>query len=155
VNGLDLASLTRTFSFGEIQGRLGGHIRDLHLVDWKPVAFDAQLATPPGDGSRHRISQKAVDNLTNLGGGGITGALSRSLLGMFKTFSYDRLGIACRLHDGICDMDGVAPAARGYYIVKGGGLPRIDIIGYAHEVDWDELVARLASVTAHSAAVVQ
>jgi len=155
LNDLDLASVTRTFSFGEIQGRLGGYVRELHMVDWKPVAFDARLATPPGDDSRHRISQKAVDNLTNLGGGGITGALSRSLLGMFKTFSYDRLGLSCRLHDGICDMDGIAPAPQGYYIVRGGGLPRIDIIGYAHEVDWHELVARLASITASTEPVVQ
>jgi len=155
LRGLDLTSLTRTFSFGNIQGRLDGHVRGLHLVNWKPVAFAARLATPSNDDSRHRISQKAVDNLTNLGGGGITGALSRSLLGIFKEFSYDRLGISCRLHDGICDMDGVAPAPHGYYIVKGGGLPRIDIIGYAHEVDWNELLARLASVTAHEGPVVK
>jgi hypothetical protein len=40
-------------------------------------------------------------------------------------------------------MDGVAPAKRGFYLVEGGGIPRIDIIGYNRRVDWQELLGRL------------
>ena len=62
---------------------------------------------------------------------------------MFKSFSYKRLGMSCRLADGVCEMDGVAPAKRGFYLVEGGGIPRIDIIGYNRRVDWQELLGRL------------
>ncbi len=33
-------------------------------------------------------------------------------------------------------MGGVAPAESGYYLVQGRGLPRIDVVGFASEVDW-------------------
>lgn len=143
IRNLDLETLTRTFSFGKIEGRLNGRIDGLVLEDWKPVAFDARLETPPGDRSRHRISQKAVDNLTSIGGG-VGGALSRTFLGMFEEFPYDRLGLACRLENGVCRMSGVEPRPEGgYYIVKGRLLPRLDIVGFADEVDWEALVERI------------
>lgn len=154
LKNLDLDALTRTFAFGKIEGRLEGAIANLQMVDWAPVAFDAWFATPPDDRSRHRISQKAVDNLTSLGGG-IGGALSRSYLRFFEDFSYDRIGLSCTLRDSVCVMDGLAPAKDGYYIVKGGGLPRINVIGYVRRVNWDELVERLQRVTQGSAAVAE
>jgi hypothetical protein len=147
VQGLDLETLTRTFSFGRIEGRLDGRLDGLLMESWRPVAFDADFATPADDESRHRISQKALDNITSIGGGGVGAALSRSFLRFFDDFPYDRLGISCRLENGICAMDGVAPAANGYYIVKGRLLPpRIDVIGYADRVNWDSLVAQLITV---------
>lgn len=149
---LDLDALTRTFSFGTIEGRLNGVINGLHLLDWQPVAFDARLATPTNDTSRHRISQRAVNNLTSLGGG-MGGALSRSFLRIFDEFSYTRLGITCRLENGVCHMGGVAPAPNGYYIVEAGGLPRINVIGYARNVDWNTLLERLKAVTRGDAVI--
>lgn len=147
LDNLDLDPLTRTFEFGNIQGRFSGQVDNLQLIDWRPVAFDAKFATPADDRSRHRISQRAVESISKIGGGGIGGAVSRSFLRVFDQFSYDRIGISCTLRNGVCTMDGVAPAKQGYYLVKGGGLPRIDIIGYAHRVDWDTLLERISSVT--------
>lgn len=145
VGNLSLHALTGTFSFGNIQGRLAGYVHDLVLQDWRPVAFDARLATPTDDDSRHRISQRAVRNLTRLGGAGAV--LSSTVLGLFNEFSYRRLGIACRLRDGVCEMDGVAGADGGYVIVEGGGFPpRIDVRGFNRRVDWDVLVSRLKNV---------
>ena len=154
LRNIDLQKLTGTFSFGRIEGRLGGAMNGLVLQNWHPVAFDARFATPEGDRSRHRISQRAVDNLTSLGGG-VGGALSRSFLRFFEDFSYDRLGLSCRLHNGVCEMDGVAPAPEGYYIVKGGGLPRIDVIGYQRRVDWQVLIKRLEAVTSGEGPVIR
>ncbi len=153
IRNLSLEQLTGAFSFGNIQGRLGGEVRRLRLEDWQPVRFDARFYTPPGDRSRRRISQRAVENLASLGGAG--GALSRTFMGFFKEFSYRRLGIACRLRKGICEMDGVAPAEQGYYIVKGGGIPRIDVVGYNRRVDWDTLIQRLKNVTNAAAPIVR
>ncbi len=146
LDNLDLDALTRAFSFGSIQGRFSGQVDNLQLINWRPVAFVARFATPADDRSRHRISQRAVENISQIGGGGIGGALSRSFLRVFDEFSYDRIGISCTLSNGVCTMDGVAPAQQGYYLVKGGGLPRIDIIGYAHRVDWDTLLTRITGV---------
>jgi hypothetical protein len=123
---------------------------------WEPIAFDAAFATPRDDSSRHRISQKAIDNLSNIGGGGVGNAVSQSFLQLFKEFPYDRLGISCRLEHGVCLMDGVAPSEGGYYIVKGRLLPpRIDVIGYAGRVDWESLLARLKAAISSGGATVQ
>ncbi len=155
MNNLDLEQLTQTFAFGKITGRLEGKAEQLRLEKWEPVSFISSFQTPPGDRSRHRISQRAVDNISNLGGVGISGALSRSFLGMFEEFSYDRLGISCELKDGICTMGGVAPAKQGYYLVKGGGIPRIDIVGYNRRTDWDVLIRKLSEITTGGEPVIQ
>jgi len=155
LRNLDLDLLTRRFRFGRITGRLGGYVRDLVLEDWAPVRFDAWLGTPAGDRSRHRISQRAVENLSSLGGGP-TAVLSSGFLRMFESFSYDRLGLGCRLERGVCTMRGVEPAkGGGYYIVKGAGLPRIDVIGYRERVDWERLVERLADLSLEGGPVVE
>jgi len=152
---LDLQTLTSTFSFGKITGKLEGRIDELYLENWRPVSFDASFATPESDDSRHRISQRAVDNISNLGGSGISGALSRSFLRFFEDFGYDRLGISCRLENGVCDMGGVGPAKQGYYLVKGGGIPRIDIVGFNRRIDWELLVQKLEEITESGTPVIQ
>ncbi|MGH8178416.1 MAG: hypothetical protein ACREV5_19340 [Steroidobacter sp.] len=155
---LDLELLTGAFSFGRITGRLSGAINELQLFNWTPVAFDARLFTSPGDRSRHRISQRAVQNIGNIGGGGagVTAALSSGFLRFFDDFNYDRLGLSCRLENEICRMSGVAPAPNGgYYLVKGKGLPRIDVIGNSRRVDWPRLVQQLIAITESEGPVVQ
>jgi hypothetical protein len=146
LRNLDLESLTRTFSFGRITGRMDGYVRELRLEDWAPVAFDSRFYTPEKDKSRHRISQRAVDNISNLGGAGLSGSLARSFLGFFKEFSYKRIGIGCRLQNGVCDMSGAGKAKQGYYLVEGSGIPRIDIIGYNATADWSRLVEQLKQI---------
>ncbi|MCG6901035.1 MAG: hypothetical protein LJE75_13685 [Gammaproteobacteria bacterium] len=147
IDNIDLETLTRTFSFGKIEGRLDGRIDGLEMESWRPVAFDAEFSTPEDDHSRHRISQKAVDNISSIGGG-MGGVLSRSALRFFEDFPYDRLGIRCRLENGVCDMGGIAPAAEGYYLVKGRLIPpRLDVIGFADRVNWDTLIAQIMAVT--------
>lgn len=158
LDNLDLEPMTSAFSFGRITGRLSGAINGLQLFNWTPVAFDAKLFTPPGDRSRHRISQRAVENIGSIGGGGagVTAALSSGFLRFFDDFNYDRLGISCRLQNEVCMMDGVMPAPNGnYYLVKGKGLPRIDVIGSSHRVDWPRLVEQLLAATASEGPVLR
>jgi hypothetical protein len=154
LRGIDLELLTRALSFGSIEGRLDGDVSGLVLEGWRPVAFDAVLATPLDDPSRHRISQRAVDNLASLGGA--NAVLSSTFLRIFREFSYDRLGLSCRLSAGVCEMGGVAPAAQGYYIVKGGGLPpRVNVVGFNTRVDWNTLLERLKAVASTEGPVVR
>jgi hypothetical protein len=157
---LDLEQLTDTFSFGLIQGRLSGDVSGLEMIAWRPVAMDLHLYTPPGDPARRRISQRAVENLASVGGGGAAAALSSGFMKFFEEFSYNSIGIRCVLQDGTCKMSGVGPAGdgpfgQGYYIVKGSGLPRIDVVGYRHQVSWNTLIRQLASITAGGAPVVK
>lgn len=142
---LDLDLVTRAFPIGNITGRLDTDIQGLELFNWSPVAFDAKLYTTPGDRSKHLISQKAVTSISNVGGGGggVTAALQSGVLRFFDDFRYDRIGLACRLRNDVCTMAGVEPAGMGYYIVKGKGLPRIDIIGNQGRVDWPRLVSQI------------
>jgi len=158
LDNLDLELVTQAFSFGRITGRLSGAVNGLQLFNWTPVAFDARLFTPPQDRSRHRISQRAVENIGSIGGGGagVTAALSSGFLKFFDDFNYDRLGLSCRLENEVCHLEGVAPAPNGgYYLVKGKGLPRIDVIGGTRRVDWPRLVGQLIAVTQSQGPVVK
>lgn len=142
---LDLALMTRAFSFGSITGRLDARISDLVLSDWKPVQFDARLESSPGDYPR-RISQTAVENISALGGAGATAAIQRSVLRFFESFGYSKLGISCRLRDDVCRMGGIEDTPQGFVLVKGGGVPAINVLGYNRDVGWDELLTRLRRV---------
>ena len=161
---LDLEQVTSAFSFGGMSGRLFGTIGGVRLVDWSPVAFDAWLRTDGGG----RMSYKAVDDLTAIGGGGgLSSNLQTMALKIFDTFGYRRLGIRCILRDDVCAMGGIdpippAPAAAGvdsstagYTIVEGSGLPRITIVGHRRRVDWPTLVRRLVEATRGSGPVIE
>jgi len=152
LRNLDLQRVTEAFSFGLIQGRLSGDITGLQMQSWRPVAMDMRFYTPPGDRSQHRITQRAVENLASVGGGGAATALSTGFMQFFEVFAYDRIGLRCLLRDGICAMSGVEPArasalGTGYYIVKGRGIPRIDVVGFRDTVSWTRLVQQLAAIT--------
>ncbi|MCV2218089.1 hypothetical protein [Thauera sp. Sel9] len=151
---LDLAQLTDTFSFGSISGYVDADVKGLELAGWRPVAFDLRLASSPGS-YRRRISQRAVQNIGALGGGGAIAALQRGVLSVFDTFGYRELGFHCVLVNGICEMNGIAGRGRpdgGFPIVRGGGIPALDVIGYNRRVDWQELVDRLQRVIENNAA---
>ena len=144
---IDLAPLTRAFGFGEITGRLDGRIRDLRLVDWTPVAFDARLLTDRNFAGARRISQRAVQDISDLGGSGLVAGLQARLLRTFDDFGYDRIGIGCVLRDNVCAMTGLKRRGAGFVIVEGRGLPRIEVVGFRREVDWPTLVSRLRDAT--------
>ncbi len=146
LDGLDLEALTGVFGFGSITGRLHGRIDHLRLVNWTPVAFDAELHTERQRGVRQRISQRAVQDLSSVGDASFMGSLQGRLIGLFDDFRYSRIGIACALADEVCLMDGLGSAGRGFIIVEGAGIPRLSVVGYNRRVDWPTLVERLAAI---------
>lgn len=155
IDKLDLHALTQKFKMGGIEGQLSGFIKNLYLENWQPITFYAWFGTPEDDDSRHRISQKAVENIASVGGGGAADVISKGFLRFFDTFGYDQLGFGCYLHQGVCQLMGVQAADQGYYIIKGGGIPRIDVIGYNPQVDWNVLMKRLARITITDEAVIE
>jgi len=150
IHRLDLELLTGHFSFGKIQGRISGGVHKLELQAWQPVYFEAALATPEDDKTRHRISQQAVDNLGYIGGGAVN-ALSNGFLSIFKEYSYGRLGISCRLYNGSCEMGGVGDTPEGFIIVSRGGLlpPWIEVKGTGHSITWIALVEGLKTISSN------
>ena len=149
-NNLDLSLVTGTFDIGDISGRLSGHVRELRLLDWQPVAFDAQLEALAGG----RISQRAVTTISSVGGGGIAAGLQARMLRLFDTFGYARLGIGCRLQNAVCKMRGLDADGAQYTLVEGRGLPRIQIVGHQGDVDWSVLVDRLKAAASGTKPVI-
>jgi len=146
LRNLDLGVLTSTYSFGAIEGKLDGDIKGLELQNWKPVKFDAVVQSSPGKYPK-KISQRAVENISALGGGGAAAAVQRSFLRFFEQFNYGKMGLSCRLRNDICEMGGVESTPHGYVIVKGSGIPAITVMGYNETVGWSELLARIKRVT--------
>lgn len=147
IQDIDLEPMTEVFGFGAITGRLDGRIDRLRLVNWSPVAFDARLETDTAWKGRRRISQRAIDDISSVGGSGLVGGLQTQVLKIFSDFGYERIGIGCKLKDNVCTMDGIGSAGDGYIIVAGAGLPRIQVVGFRRRVDWPTLVSRLNAVT--------
>lgn len=146
-DNLDLQPLTAAFGFGEITGRLDGSVSNLRMVDWSPVQFDADFHSRPGFKGERRISQRAVQDLSNVGGAGLVAGLQNTVLKIFNSFAYSRLGLKCRLRENVCQMDGVGSAGQGYTIVDGAGLPHITVVGFARRVDFPVLLQRLKAAT--------
>jgi hypothetical protein len=114
--------------------------------DWRPTARGR---------ARKRLSQRAVKDISDVGGSGIAGGLQAKALAFFDDFGYERIGLACKLRDNVCTMDGVGSAGDGYIIVAGAGLPRIQVVGFRRQVDWPTLVARLEAATQGQSPVIK
>lgn len=142
---LDLKQITQTFSFGQIEGGLEGWVKDLHLLSWEPVAFSARFNSPENDEMPHKISQRAVDNLTSIGNG-VGSGLQSTFLGIFKEFRYNRIELRAKLEGNLAELDGINHPDGGYYLVKGAGLPRIDVIARNRRVAWKTLLERLKNI---------
>ena len=155
IQDIDLEPMTRVFGFGSITGRMDGHINDLRLVDWSPVAFEARLETDKDWKGKRRISQRAVNDISSVGGTGLAGSLQTRFLKVFDDFGYARIGLGCTLKDNVCKMEGIGSAGDGYIIVAGAGLPRIQVVGFRRRVDWPTLVSRLQAATNGQAPVIQ
>ena len=152
--GLDLETLTSTFSFGNISGTLDGHVKGLHLEAWQPVSFDAYFGTRENDEIRHRISRQAVDNLGRIGAQ--TSVLSSGWLRFIPNYSYGQLGLGCRFERGYCLMSGVANTnSEGFYVLTRGGLipPWIDIKGRGKLISWQNLIDGIKQISTGEVAV--
>lgn len=158
---IDLGDLTRTFNFGAIEGKLEGDVKDLQLVNWRPVRMDATIQTADGKHLK-KVSQRAVENITALGGEGTAAALQRTFLRFFKEFNYEKIGLSCQLRQDICKMGGVdsikseavksdstgsESTTKGYIIVKGKGAPTVNVNGYTEYVSLSDLIARMKRIT--------
>lgn len=152
LENLDLALLTSTFDIGAISGRIGGQVLDLELFGWRPVAFDASIATVEDAPEPRRISVRAINSIANIGGSagsGVSAALQSGLLRFFDNYRYRRMGLRCSLRDDVCLMSGTGPSTQRfgdrYTLLEGAGVPRLEIVGYAGRVKWSQLVEQISA----------
>lgn len=145
MDGLDLMRLTEVMGFGSISGKLDGRISGLRLVGWTPVAFNARFITDDAPGVRKRISQRAVQDISSVGGGGLLQSLQGQVVSLFDDFGYRRIGIGCRLEAQVCVMSGLHSGNNAFTIVEGAGVPRLTVVGFNRVVDWPTLVERLVA----------
>ncbi|MBF6023569.1 hypothetical protein [Lysobacter niastensis] len=150
-DNIDLEALTGVLGFGAVTGKLDGSITHLRLVDWQPVAFDAELhsdrAAARAARVRQRISQRAVQDLSSVSDASFISSLQSQLIGVFDDFGYSRIGIRCRLNDEVCEMEGLGSAGPGFIIVEGSGVPRLSVVGFNRRVDWPILLERLEAAS--------
>jgi hypothetical protein len=145
LTGLDLEAMTGAVKFGTITGRIDMRVEGLEMENWQPLSFRARIATSAGD-FRKRISQRAVQNISSIGGAGAGAAIQASFLRFFDSFGYERIALSCRLAAGVCEMGGIDNAGGGYTIVRGGGLPSVNVVGYNRFVGWQEMQDRIRAV---------
>ncbi len=147
IEDLDLQQLTQTFSFGHIAGKLGGYVRNLRMLDWSPVSFDAWIGTPDQQSDSKHISRQAVNSLTSIGGGGATAALTGPLMRMFSNFSYRRLGMGCKLENYVCSIRGLEDEENSVLIMEGSGIPKLMIKVFNRRMDFPQLLANLSAAS--------
>jgi hypothetical protein len=140
-NLLNLQQITSTFDFGEITGLIDGYVKGLRITNWKVDRLDAYVHSVKTKGIKQTISQRAIDNISSIGG--IQGALSRSFLRFFDYFNYKRIGIGCKLRNAICEMSGLNEVNESYQLIEGKGLPSINILGFSRYIDWELFLDRL------------
>ena len=150
---LDLGMLTRTFAFGAIEGRFDADLRDLEMQGWKPLRFEARVASSEGDYPRS-LSIGALKDITALGETGSPERLARLPERSGFSFGYSRIGFGCALKNGVCLLEGVEREGDGVVLMRGSGMPSVSIIGYNRHIDWEALVARIREVIAGRPGVV-
>jgi len=138
---LNLQQITSTYDFGEITGVINGYVNELRITNWKVDRLDSYIESTKLKGIAQKISQKAIDNISSIGG--IQGALSRSFLRFFDSFRYKKIGLGCKLRNSICEMRGLNTTKNSYYLIEGRGVPSINIIGYRKFIDWEIFLDRL------------
>ncbi len=140
-SGFDLSILTETFGFGLITGKLHGQVDELRITNWKTDRLDAQVYTVKTKGIKQIISQRAIENISSLGG--IKGAISSTFLRFFDDFRYKRIMLSCKLHNSVCEIGGLKNKSNQFIIVEGGGIPKINIVGFVRSINWEEFISRL------------
>ena len=72
--------------------------------------------------------------------------MSASVLSIFEEFSYKVIDVKILLRGDLARIDGLAREDGGYYLVRGSGLPRINVIGRNRSVAWSDLLERLRQI---------
>lgn len=151
IKNINLYELTKGTSFGEIEGILQGHIRDLEIANGQPQKFELLLETVKIKGVDQKISVRAVDNISSIGGGsspfmGLAGVLA----GVIKKFPYSKIGIRSSLLNDAFRINGTIKENGQEYLVKRGSFSGVNVVNQNPDtwISFKDMVKRIGRVTA-------
>jgi hypothetical protein len=149
-NGLRLAQMTSGTSFGKIEGILRGHINNLEIAYGQPQKFYLLLETVKTKGIPQRISVKAVDNISRIGGGqspfmGLAGSFAT----LFKEFPYKKIGVRASLENDVFRVNGTIKEGGFEYLVKRGGFSGVNVVNQNpdNRISFKDMVKRVKRIT--------
>jgi hypothetical protein len=144
--GVLLGELTKGTPFGKVEGVLDGHVKGLEVAEGEPQKFDLLMETVPQEGIPQTISTKAVDNITQIGGG--QGALTGLFASIFKEFPYEKIGIHATLENDLFRINGTIKEDGKEYFVKRGGFSGVNIVNQNPEnvISFKDMVKRIKRV---------
>ncbi|MFP4036189.1 MAG: hypothetical protein ACLFUE_01575, partial [Desulfobacteraceae bacterium] len=147
---LDLEQITSGTSFGLVRGVLTGWVRDLEFAYGQPQKFELFLETIPVKGVDQRISVKAVDNISKIGGGGSPFAgMAGIFASLFKEFPYEKIGIRASLENDVFKINGTIKEDGKEFLVKRGGLSGVNVVNQNpdNRISFKDMVKRIQRVT--------
>lgn len=150
---LDLDKLTLLTDFGRVTGHVEGHLKGLEITAATPVAFDLLIHSAPKRRETRKISVTAVENLTELSGGGSPFRGAAGLMAsIFKTFCYEEIGIACYLRNDFFTIRGTVIRRDTEYLVRRGRLGGINIINRNpdNRISWNDMLRRIQRIKRES-----
>lgn len=148
LKGADLKRVTASLGVGRISGIVDASIDDLEVTGGEPVRFDAALETVPTRGAKQRVSVKAIEQLSILGGAG-SNPISRGILSAFEDYRYAKLGFRCRLRNDRFTLRGVESLDGKDFLVVGTMLPpTVNVISHNQLIAFKEMVRRVSRITA-------
>ncbi|MFP4088462.1 MAG: hypothetical protein ACLFUL_16910, partial [Desulfobacteraceae bacterium] len=156
--GLHLSQLTSGTEFGKIDGILKGYAKNVEIAQGQPQKFDLLLKTVKTDRAPQRISVKAVENISQLGGGqspfvGAAGVFAS----LFKEFPYEKMGVHATLENDVFQINGTIHEGGKEYLVKRGLISGVNVVNQNpdNRVSFKDMLKRLKRVTSSSKPVVR
>ena len=143
---IDLSKITSKTGFGLITGVINGFIKGLIISGNQPEEFFLKILTDETADEPRKISIKAIENISILGGS----QGSMSLLGQFfKEFSYNRIGISCKLKNDVFELHGLIREGGKEYLVKRGFFGGVNVVNMNPDgkISFRDMLQRLKRIT--------
>jgi hypothetical protein len=142
--------MTQDTSFGKIEGVLMGEIKGLQVAYGQPQRFELFLETVRKKGVPQRISLRAVENISRLGGGGSPFmGMAGVFASLFKEFPYQKMGVRARLENDVFRINGTIQENGQEYLVKRGTLSGVNVINQNpdNRISFKDMLKRLQRIT--------
>ena len=144
-----LSQMTTDTAFGKIEGVLKGHLRDFEIAYGQPQRFNLLLETVQKKGIPQKISVKAVENISQIGGGqspfmGLAGAFAA----FFKKFPYEKIGIQANLENDVFTVNGTIRESGTEYLVKRGSFSGVNVVNQNpdNRISFKDMVKRIKRI---------
>ncbi len=141
---INLEKITKDTNFGLVSGYVEGYIHNLSLVNFtNPLSFTMLIKTQNVKGASKRITLKAINSISKIGGGYVKIAMP-----FFKSFPYSKIGLYATLKNNNFTMHGLYKDKNTEYIIKKGFLFGVSVINMNknNSICWDDMIDRIKRI---------